>query len=309
MKKRIFITALLSVILTAVCVAQSDPLNFVETGTATHEMDSNDLVAGHSLLPIGQAVTVTSLESGARVTVTITERIPQTSSRIIDLSAGAAVALAIFKETSQVTVEAELKRAAPEAPAAPAAAPKAATTAPAVADTGPVPYTAPPPRPEPILTSEIEPIVPPWETGPFTPWPVQPNDPLLPELVHPWISGIERPKITGPAQIPTPPPRTVPPPRAVQPPRDTQPSVNVIPRMPDPRDNTLYRVQIGAFKTRLNAQEVFDRLLNAGFSPAFEVGGGLTRVLIPWMRGYEIQALGERLYRAGFREVWLREES
>jgi cell division protein FtsN len=83
----------------------------------------------------------------------------------------------------------------------------------------------------------------------------------------------------------------------------------VIPRLPGPRDNTLYRIQIGAFKTRLNAQEVFNRLLNAGFSPVFEVGGGFTRVLIPWIRGYEIQALGERLYRAGFREVWLKEES
>jgi hypothetical protein len=79
--------------------------------------------------------------------------------------------------------------------------------------------------------------------------------------------------------------------------------------MPGPRDNTLYRVQIGAFKTRLNAQEVFDRLLNAGFSPVFEVGGGLTKVLIPWIRGYEVRALGERLYHAGFREVWLREET
>ncbi|MDR2078694.1 MAG: SPOR domain-containing protein [Treponema sp.] len=381
MIKRIFITSLLSVILTAVCVAQSDPLNFVQTGTATHEIDSDDLVAGHSILPIGQEVTVTNLESGAQVTVTITDRIPQTSSRIIDLSAGAAAAIAMFDETVQVTIEAELRRAEPEAPApvpasseptpaptaspAPAAAsvpapdaappapavspapavasapvpaeptpasavspaPAAASVpvpaeptpapavspAPAVADATPVPYTVPPPPPGPIPTSEIEPIVPPWETGPFTPWPVQPNDPLLPELAQPWISGIEKPKTTGPAQIPA--PQAVPPPRAVQPHRTAPPpvqrgpSVNVIPQLPGPGDNTLYRVQIGAFKTRLNAEEVFNRLLTAGFSPVFEVGGGLTRVLIPWIRGYEVQALGERLYREGFREVWLREES
>jgi hypothetical protein len=376
MIKRIFITSLLSVILTVVCVAQSDPLNFVQTGAATHEMDSDDLVAGHSILPIGQEVTVTNLESGAQVTVTITERIPQTSSRIIDLSAGAAAAIAMFDETAQVTIEAELRRAEPEAPAAPASAvssaPVAAPTPEPVAVTPPptpavppAPVAAPTPEPaavtpppapavppasvaaptpepagppvaasaapnpvlpsspRPIPTSEIEPIVPPWETGPFTPWPIQPNDPLLPELAQPWISGIEQPKspgparIASPAQIPLPPPRAVPSPRGARPPAVTPappavqrgPSVRVIPRLPGPGDTALYRIQIGAFKTRLNAQEVFNRLLNAGFSPVFEEGRGLTRVLLPWVRGYEVQALGERLYRAGFREVWLREES
>ena len=82
----------------------------------------------------------------------------------------------------------------------------------------------------------------------------------------------------------------------------------MLPGAPAARDSALYRVQVGAFSARLNAQEAFDRLLNAGFSPVFEVQGGLTRVQIPWVRGYELQAIGQRLHSLGFQEVWIRTE-
>jgi cell division septation protein DedD len=84
--------------------------------------------------------------------------------------------------------------------------------------------------------------------------------------------------------------------------------VKVLPNAPGPRDNALYRVQVGAYSARVNAQEAFDRLLGAGFRPVFEAQGGLTRVQIPWVRGYEVQAIGQRLYHAGFREVWIQAE-
>jgi cell division septation protein DedD len=82
----------------------------------------------------------------------------------------------------------------------------------------------------------------------------------------------------------------------------------VLPAAPGAQDRTLYRVQVGAFSARSNAQEAFNRLLNAGFSPVFEVQGGLTRVQIPWVRGDEMQVIGSRLYRIGFREVLIRSE-
>jgi hypothetical protein len=65
---------------------------------------------------------------------------------------------------------------------------------------------------------------------------------------------------------------------------------------------------VGAFGARANAQEAFDRLLQAGFSPVFEAQGRLTRVQIPWVRGYELQEISRRLYSIGFREVWIRAE-
>jgi cell division protein FtsN len=78
--------------------------------------------------------------------------------------------------------------------------------------------------------------------------------------------------------------------------------------MPGSRDSALYRVQVGAFSARSNAQEAFNRLLNAGFSPVFETQGRLIRVQIPRVRGYEVQTISRRLYNAGFREVWIRAE-
>jgi rare lipoprotein A (peptidoglycan hydrolase) len=390
MKKRGFIASLLSVILAAALFAQADPLNFVQTGTATHELESEDLVAAHAILPIGQEVLVTSLENGAQITVTITERINPSNSRIIDLSNAAAAAVAMFDDTTQVTIEATLKRNEPSAPAAPAvaatpapaaapaapaqatpaqattpaapapatpaqtttpAAPAAAATpAPAAAPAAPAqatpaqatapeasasagaatPTTAtepaatasiviPPPATGYTPTSEITPVVPPWETD-YVPWPAPQNDPWLPELAQPWISGIEReqksPRTFGPAQAPAPAfapppvssaatPSVTPPP---QEPARSGPSARVLPKAPGARDSALYRVQVGAFSARINAQEAFNRLLNAGFSPVFEVQGGLTRVQIPWVRGYEIQVISRRLYNAGFREVWVRAE-
>jgi cell division septation protein DedD len=74
------------------------------------------------------------------------------------------------------------------------------------------------------------------------------------------------------------------------------------------RDNTLYRVQVGAFSARINAQEAFDRLLSAGFSPVFEAQGGLTRVQIPWVRSSEVQTISRRLYNIGFKEILIRAE-
>jgi hypothetical protein len=65
---------------------------------------------------------------------------------------------------------------------------------------------------------------------------------------------------------------------------------------------------VGAFSALLNAREAFDRLLQAGFSPVFETQGGLTRVQIPWVRGHELETIGQRLYSIGFREVWIRAE-
>jgi cell division protein FtsN len=88
-----------------------------------------------------------------------------------------------------------------------------------------------------------------------------------------------------------------------------EPSLNmakVLPRMPGPEDTTQYWVQVGAYKNRTYAQEAFNRAAGAGFSPTFATSEGLVRVLIPWVRGNEMQEIAARLYNAGFREILLR---
>jgi rare lipoprotein A len=321
MKKRLFMASLLNLVFAAALFAQSDPLNYVRTGTATHELESEDLVAAHAILPLGQEVLVTNLESGAQTTVTIRERISPSNSRIIDLSNAAAAAIAMFGDATQVTLEATLKRDEPAVSAdpAPATAPPPAATAPNPAM--PPASTAAPATPalvaEPAAplpstgytpTSEITPIVPPWETD-YVLWPAPQNDPWLPELAQPWISGIEQeqrsPRIVGPAQTPT--PAFAPPPVSV-PPREPAPSGPAAKAPGARNNNALYRVQVGAFSARIHAQEAFERLLSAGFSPVFEVQRGLTRVQIPWVRGYELQEISQRLHNIGFREVWIQAE-
>jgi cell division protein FtsN len=80
----------------------------------------------------------------------------------------------------------------------------------------------------------------------------------------------------------------------------------VVPRMPDPQDTTQYWVQVGAYKTQTNAQDAFNRAAGAGFNPAFETYQGLVRVVIPWVRGSDMQETAARLYNAGFKEILLR---
>ncbi|GHV75504.1 hypothetical protein AGMMS49942_03250 [Spirochaetia bacterium] len=168
---------------------------------------------------------------------------------------------------------------------------------------GPGAYAGAPPT----LTSEIMPITPPWETGalpwPLS-WPTQAAREWLPELADPWIPGTGKPRQQVPAPVAAPVYFIVTGPLTAK----REPSANsakVIPRMP-PQDTTQYWVQVGAYKTRVNAQEAFNRAAIAGFSPTFAISEGWVRVLIPGVRGSDMREAAARLYNAGFKEILLR---
>jgi rare lipoprotein A len=77
--------------------------------TASGErFDQNKLTAAHPTLPLGTAATVTNLENGRSVDVTINDRGPYVKDRAIDLSKKAANALG-FKEKGIATVKIEVK--------------------------------------------------------------------------------------------------------------------------------------------------------------------------------------------------------
>jgi cell division protein FtsN len=161
-------------------------------------------------------------------------------------------------------------------------------------------------------------------------WPTQAAREWLPELADPWIPGTGKPIQYVPVQTLAPARALVPVSAATpvylivasstikseplaakpEPSVDMQRSyphnmVKVIPRMPGPQDTTQYWVQVGAYKTQVNAQQAFNRVMGAGFSPVFEEHRGLVRVLIPWVRGSKMQETAERLYNAGFMEILL----
>jgi rare lipoprotein A (peptidoglycan hydrolase) len=78
--------------------------------TATGEkFDQNDLTAAHPTLPLGTQATVTNLETGDSVNVTINDRGPYVKGRDIDLSKRAAKELGMTKNgVAPVKIEAEV---------------------------------------------------------------------------------------------------------------------------------------------------------------------------------------------------------
>jgi hypothetical protein len=121
------------------------------------------------------------------------------------------------------------------------------------------------------------------------------------------------PMMTSPAYPPPappqpPPPVVVPPPPPPAPPVYQQPPINVIPAMPNPYSNGLYRVQVGAFSSAGLAQQCFSRLLSAGFFPFYEPYGNVYRVVLTGIRAADMTSVVQRLATVGFYEVWIREE-
>jgi len=59
--------------------------------------DARAMTAAHTSLPLGSVVRVTSDTTGQSVTVTITDRLPQKRTRVIDLSRGAAARIGLIE--------------------------------------------------------------------------------------------------------------------------------------------------------------------------------------------------------------------
>ena len=78
--------------------------------------------------------------------------------------------------------------------------------------------------------------------------------------------------------------------------------------MPDACGSGVYRIQLGSFANTNNAQQCFNRLKNADFSPYFEQYGDLYRVVITGVQAADMVAVIQRLEAAGFTEAWIREE-
>jgi cell division septation protein DedD len=101
---------------------------------------------------------------------------------------------------------------------------------------------------------------------------------------------------------PLPQPRPVPVPVPLPPPRASAPV------MPNPSGNGAYRIQVGAFTNTGFAQQCFNRLVSAGFTPYYEQSGNVYRVVIVGVRSADIALVVQRLEVAGFPDVWIREE-
>jgi len=78
--------------------------------------------------------------------------------------------------------------------------------------------------------------------------------------------------------------------------------------------NKIYRLQAGSYKVAKNAVDTFDKLKSAGLNPAYERYSNdkneeYFRVVLPGVRGVDVQSAREKLMSAGFREAIIREEN
>jgi hypothetical protein len=74
------------------------------------------------------------------------------------------------------------------------------------------------------------------------------------------------------------------------------------------RPGRVYRLQVGAFTVERNAAHTLNRLKDAGFSPNYERHGQYLRVVLSGVRAADVEGYMERIVRAGFSEIWRREE-
>ncbi|MDR0494856.1 MAG: septal ring lytic transglycosylase RlpA family protein [Treponema sp.] len=315
--------------------------------TASGEFFNSSLyTAAHPTLPFGTFVLVTNKQNNRQVTVKVNDRGPFVAGRIIDLSKKAAEHLDMINAgTVPVIIETlpglylqAPPTAQPDRPE-PVAEPKPAPVIqPEPAPPAEIPYQLPPIivnvyTPPPAQSDKPEPLVEPAPQAPppiqaqpapyppeyyYPPPPVQPA-PYPPEYYYP---PPQTPPPVQPAYPPPeyyyPPPQTPPPVQpAYPPPAQTPPVYEPLPPVNtgfklspsiNPSPNKTYKLQIGSFKIPRNAVEAFDKLKAAGLNPAYEQNGELYRVVLAGIRGSEVQAVVQKIEKAGFHEAIIREE-
>ena len=81
----------------------------------------------------------------------------------------------------------------------------------------------------------------------------------------------------------------------------------IIPSLPDPNTNKVYRLQVGSYAMPEAANITEQCVRDAGFRSAQERHGSMNRVLAMGIRAADVRSAVQRLGAAGFKEVWIRE--
>jgi rare lipoprotein A len=309
---------------------------FAGRPTASGELfNPGQFTAAHPTLAFGTILKVTNKHNNRSVTVRVNDRGPFVSARIIDVSLAAAEQLdMITTGTAPVFVESVTQIALP---------PTASETVPwrNTADMEPLPSTpeiavyddelggpvlkpldAPPPQARttarPVPTPEVYPA--------RVPSPVVNSNPVTAQVTPPVpASPVYRPTETvAPVQTaaPTPPPTAAPaqtalPAAPVAPifrpvPRGEPvplPPAVILPDVPPAGDGKLYRIQVGSYKVPRNAADAFEKLRQAGLSPAYERNGDFYRIVLSKVRSDDVETIAGKLGTAGFREALIRAEN
>lgn len=85
--------------------------------------------------------------------------------------------------------------------------------------------------------------------------------------------------------------------------------IRVIGRIPSPADGRLYQLQVGAFVTKINAEEVYEQLKAVSLDPDYEQYLDYTRVMLKGISAEDVPLYVERIRIAGFFEVIIRPDT
>ena len=83
--------------------------------------------------------------------------------------------------------------------------------------------------------------------------------------------------------------------------------IKVVPGLPNPNSRKMYRLQVGAYAKKENADFAECALKAAGFETRREARGSLTRVLAVGIAAADVKSAVQAIESAGFGEVWIRE--
>jgi rare lipoprotein A len=239
--------------------------------TASGEIFNSSLfTAAHPSLPFGTVLTITNTHNNKRVTVRVNDRGPFVSARIIDVSRAAAEQLDMLATgTAPVMIESSGVVVFPLG-----TGPDSGLAGPSAPGSGPGlvdpgwASTTPPGQSPQTASVPAAPVV---------------RQPL------PAVPAAPERRISAPSAAP-----------AI--------SAAVLTPPISPLANKRYRLQVGSYRVARNAVEAFERLKNAGLTPAYERNGEFFRVVLAGIWGGEVYSITEKLGSAGFREALIREE-
>jgi len=110
-----------------------------------------------------------------------------------------------------------------------------------------------------------------------------------------------------PAQPPGPPPPSLSPPLVGYLPPVRMDDIVIIPGLPNPHSDRVYRIQVGAYSGLGGASLAVRQVEAAGFIAVQETHGGLFRVFVEGIPSWNVQASVQRLAALGFTHMWIRE--
>jgi hypothetical protein len=282
--RRFFLVLLGGLLLNTVVFAQL--ISPTQTGKATRELQDSGLSAAHFNIPLGSKVTISNVETGKEIEVTIVGRIPPSPNRIVDLSSAAWDAL-------ELTAGADV-RLVPPAPVTGVST--GANRAPSTGDQETGQW----------FTIQVHP-----EASPVSSWEIKIT--AGDEERRLTIQGKPTPRITGEDGAEQPDAASLS--EAEENAGDadysalvlTHTPIKVVPCLPNPNSGKMYRLQVGAYARKETADFAERELKAAGFKTKREARGSLCRVLAVDIPAAEVKPAVQAIESAGFGEVWVRE--